>query len=175
MNAEKQNERTILLTGFMGAGKTTVAHALARKLNRTALDLDALIVEREKRSIEGIIEAEGEAKFRSLETKALRDALGDEKLLVIALGGGAWTTETNRILIAEHNGFVVWLDAPFELCWQRIAADNLVARPLASARDAAQKLYDARRTFYQLAELHIKVSEEESAEDLADEIVKRAA
>ncbi len=174
MSEANPKRRLILLTGFMGAGKTTVAHALARKLGCDALDLDAFIIEREKRSISQIIVQEGEAKFRAIESEALRDALEEETACVVALGGGAWTVEKNRLLIAERGGYVVWLDAPFALCWRRIEAAGTKVRPLAPNRAGAQKLYDARQTFYKLAVLHVKISEERSAEDWADEIIKRA-
>ncbi len=175
MSGVNPKRRLILLTGFMGAGKTTLAHALARKLDCEALDLDASIVRREKRNINQIVEQEGEAKFRALEREVLRDALEEETACVIALGGGAWTMEDNRLLITGRGGYVVWLDAPFALCWRRIEAAGTKMRPLAPTRAEAQKLYDARQTFYKLAALHVKIGEESSAADLADEIIKRAA
>ncbi len=174
MSGANPKRRLILLTGFMGAGKTSVAHALARKLDCEALDLDASIVRREKRSINQIVEQEGEMKFREIEREALREAL-EETPCVIALGGGAWTMEKNRLLIAERGGYVVWLDAPFALCWRRIEEVGTKVRPLAPTRAEAQKLYDARQTFYKLATLHVKIREESSAANLADEIIKRAA
>ena len=175
MSGASSKRRLILLTGFMGAGKTTVAHALALKLGCDALDLDAFIVEREKRIINQIIEQDGEAKFREIESEALRAAFEEETVCVIALGGGAWIMEHNRLLIAERSGYVVWLHAPFALCWQRIEPEGTKLRPLAPNRAESQKLYDARQTFYKLAALRVNISEESSAEDLADEIIKRAA
>jgi shikimate kinase len=90
---------------------------------------------------------------------------------VIALGGGAWTIAENRALIAVHDCFTVWLDAPFELCWQRITASE-GTRPLAPDRESAKRLYDERRPIYALAELHIYATQEKSIEDLAAEIIK---
>jgi len=91
----------IIIIGFMGAGKTTVARELGRKLNCLAVDLDELITRREGRSLNEIIEPDGEERFRELETQMLREVLR-EGPRVIAVGGGAWTISANRQLIAEH-------------------------------------------------------------------------
>jgi shikimate kinase len=93
----------IIITGFMAAGKTTVAKALARHLSCQMIDLDRIITEREQRDIPALIRDEGEARFRQAETLALRVVLKNKMWRVIALGGGAWTLESNRALITEHN------------------------------------------------------------------------
>lgn len=163
--------RRIVLTGFMGAGKTAVAESLASRFNCRMVDLDALITGREGRSITSIIDEDGEARFRDIETRALLDTLEYQDAHVIALGGGTWTLEPNRTLIEEYDCYTVWLDAPFELCWQRIAIeDNL--RPLARDRGSAQRLYKTRRSSYELATLHIIVDEKSSIEDTASTIVE---
>ncbi len=160
----------IIITGFMATGKTTVAQALARRLGCAMVDLDYIITEREKRTISELFTQEGEARFREAEAKALRAALETGTPRVIALGGGAWMLERNRALIRKHNCLTVWLDAPFDLCWQRIeSAEN--ERPLAHDRETARKLYEERLMLYHLAELHIRVSEEKSADEMVDEIV----
>jgi shikimate kinase len=153
----------------MCAGKTTVARALAARLDCAMLDTDAAVVERARRSIEAIIDEDGEPRFRELEREALRDILEHERARVVALGGGAWASAENRALISAHRCLSVWLDAPFELCWRRIAhaAD---ARPLARDRDRARQLYDTRRAAYELAALRVSVTEARSAEDTAAEI-----
>jgi len=147
--------RRIVIVGFMGCGKTTVAEGLARKLGCGSLDLDSFITEREGRSPADIIEQDSEAAFRALETQALRDALEMNDSRVIALGGGAWTIETNRTLVAEHDCLSVWLDAPFELCWERIISSASTIRPMAPDRESARILYEARRSNYELAQLRV--------------------
>ncbi|HJR07784.1 MAG TPA: shikimate kinase [Pyrinomonadaceae bacterium] len=169
MNARAPLGR-ILLTGFMCAGKTTVARALAARLDCAMLDLDAAIVEREGRSIAQIIDADGEARFRQIESNALRDALESNDARVIALGGGAWTIDENRALVAAHNCVTVWLDAPFELCWQRITASQ-ETRPLARDCGKAQELFEGRRVFYSQATFHVTVSGDDSAADIAQAII----
>jgi shikimate kinase len=168
MNARAPEHR-IVLTGFMCAGKTTVARALAARLGGGMLDTDAALVEREGRSIEAIMDADGEPRFRQIERDALRDVLERDPARVVALGGGTWTIAENRALIAAHDCLTVWLDAPFELCWQRIA-DSADARPLARDPKRARELYDARRAAYELAALRVEITEARSAEDTAAEI-----
>ena len=161
--------RRIFITGFMGAGKTTVAASLARRLSCRMVDLDHFIATREGRTPQQIIDEDGEARFRQLETSALRDVQSDDAARVVALGGGAWTVEQNRALIAEHDGFTVWLDAPFQLCWQRIRSGG-PARPLARDREKARRIYRERRPIYALATLHVRATKERSAHHRATEI-----
>ncbi len=159
----------IILTGFMCAGKTTVAHALARRLGCRSIDLDEFIAAREGRSISAIISEVGEQHFREIETRALRDALADKAARVIALGGGAWTLERNRAILAQHDCLTVWLDAPFELCWQRIMNDSRL-RPLARDKEQTRTLYEDRMDSYALATLHLHAATEKSPDTLATEI-----
>ena len=147
--------RRIVIVGFMGCGKTTVAKTLARQLGCNVIDLDSFITEREGRSVAEIIAQDGEASFRSVETQALGDALENGGPHVISLGGGAWTVEANRALVSQHDCLSVWLDAPFELCWERITANPKTIRPLAPNRETAQKLHESRRASYRLAQLHV--------------------
>ena len=161
--------RRIIITGFMGAGKSTVAAALARRLGCGHIDLDKLIAEREGRTIREMFERDGESGFREAETRALRDALERTEAGVIALGGGTWTLERNRALIAEHKGYAVWLDTPFDVCWRRITSGGKV-RPLARDHEKTRKLYDERRALYELAALHVRAGGRRSAREVVDEI-----
>jgi len=166
----QHGRRRIVITGFMCAGKTTVARALAARLNCASLDTDAAIVERTNRRIEAIIDEDGEARFRQIETGVLRDCLEHREARIIALGGGVWTLAENRALIAAHDCLTVWLDAPFELCWQRIATSQ-ETRPLARNHDEARALFEARRAFYSRAALHVRVSGDEDATAIAQVII----
>lgn len=166
----------IIVTGFMGAGKTTVALALSRLLRGEMIDLDRFITQRIGRSPKEIIEEDGEAAFRAVETSLLSEVLAVGAVQVISLGGGAWTRPENRQLIAQHQGRVVWLDAPFEVCWQRIVASGS-ERPLAPDREQAKNLYDVRRPIYQMAALHVEtngtLSDNETASRIAYALAQR--
>jgi shikimate kinase len=163
------SSQTIIIIGFMGSGKTTVGKELARLLNYRAVDLDSWITEREQRGPAEIVEQDGEAAFRQMETQALSEVLREasgSSAMVVAVGGGAWTIAENRRLIAKHGAFTAWLDPSFELCWQRIEAGQEV-RPLARSREQAQALYDIRRPLYELADARISVYENDSAQAIA--------
>jgi shikimate kinase len=162
--------KRIIITGFMAAGKSTVAAALSRRLECQTIDLDFIISEHEKRSVPSLIKEEGEERFREVEHRVLGVVLGTNRARVIALGGGAWTLPENRALIADHDCLTVWLDAPFDLCWRRIVAGEEV-RPLAQNQEAARRLFDERRPLYALAALHVSVTPEKSAEEIATEII----
>ena len=159
----------IIIIGFMGTGKTTLARELGRKLNWLAVDLDELITRHEGRSPGEIIDHDGEHKFREIETQLLREVLGEGPARIIAVGGGAWTIAENRRLIAENGALTVWLDAPFELCWKRIKASGEV-RPLARSRELAERLYAERRPGYERAGVRVLVSENESAAEIATKV-----
>ena len=161
----------IVITGFMGSGKSTVARALAQLLRYEMLDLDDVIESAQGRSARQIIEADGEPRFRELEQEALRTLLQTSGKSVIALGGGAWISEANRRAIREHGATSVWLDAPFSLCWKRITA-AAEQRPLARNETEAFQLFSSRTSCYELADRHIGATEKKSAIEIAAEILQ---
>ena len=160
----------IIIVGFMGSGKTTVASEVGRKLNWAVIDLDDHISSREGRNPAEIIEQDGENSFREVETQMLAGMLSNSSRVVIAAGGGAWTVGENRRLIAKQGALTIWLDAPFELCWNRIQM-NREMRPLARSAPEAEQLYHERRPVYESADLRIPVAENNSAEEIAESVV----
>ena len=164
------NTRRIVILGFMACGKTTVGAELARQLNCGFVDLDSFISRREGRSPAEIITQDGQAAFRELETLALRDVLQDPKVHVIALGGGTWMKAANRTMVALFDCITVWLDTPFEICWERISNSTTV-RPLAPDLETARKRFDERRPYYALADRGIAVKDAPVAR-IAEQILK---
>jgi len=134
----------IVLTGFMGSGKSTVGRSLAHRLGWRFVDLDNLIEERDGRTVSRIFAESGEAAFRDLETEALASSLREPRL-IIALGGGALETPANRhALCVASQTHTVLLTASFETlydrCQQQIAAaadSSMAVRPLLGDREAA--------------------------------------
>ena len=162
-------ERRIIVVGFMGCGKTTVARALAQRLGCAMVDLDSFITDREGHTPAEIIVQDSEPSFREIETQALRIVLEENPARVIALGGGAWIIEANRALAEKHDCLSVWLDAPFELCWERIQSSG-TNRPLAPDRENAEALYDSRRPMYGLAQIRIDSREITGLDEIAMEV-----
>jgi shikimate kinase len=161
----------IVIVGFMGCGKTTVAKALAARLGCGMLDLDAITATQQNMSVPDLIKERGESGFRDVETAALQLVLDRQTPHIISLGGGAWTLERNRDLINKHGCLTVFLDAPFELCWQRISAHS-APRPLAPGEPTARKLYRERHALYALANLRVGVTDKTTEDDLAAEIAQ---
>lgn len=130
---------TIVLIGMPGSGKTTVGGALAEKLGKKFIDIDAYITENFGKTPAKIIEEDGEDEFRKIETLAL-SMVCREKSIVLATGGGVVTREENYGIIAK-NGIVCYLDTPLNML-----ATN--GRPLTKIR-GNPKLYEERKDAYE--------------------------
>jgi len=145
--------KRIVLTGFMGSGKSTVGKLLAKRLGWMFLDLDSAIEERCGRTVSQIFSEDGESHFRAEESAALAYAMNDTGV-VIALGGGAPETSANRSLLrTASETVVIHLHAPFETLQQRCLrqADEpgATSRPLFANSEGAQARYEARRPLYE--------------------------
>ena len=142
----------IVLTGFMGAGKTTVGRLLAASLGWAFLDLDQHLEARAGASIADIFTAHGEAHFRRLESSALANALSLPKT-VIALGGGTPEQLTNRLLLEQTPGTaILFLDAPFETLYDRCMLESFAqpehTRPVLADPVAAAERFALRQPLY---------------------------
>ena len=126
----------------MGAGKSTVGRELAHRLGRPFADSDAVAERRAGCSVRALWERDGEAAFRALEESVVRELLERDDAPVIALGGGALTSEATRHLLRER-ALCAWLDAPVATCWQRMDGAP-GARPLAGDREEFEQLHGRR-------------------------------
>ena len=141
----------VYLVGFMAAGKTTVARALAKRLGWQAVDIDELIEQRERLAVSQIFAKHGEAYFRALERQILSEQTG-RRHLVVATGGGTFADVQNRAAI-NRDGVSVWLDVPLDRLIDRVPADG--RRPLAADRAGFERLYHQRRAAYEQAHVRL--------------------
>jgi|SRR5262245_51800688 len=148
-----KQEVPIFLVGFMGAGKTTIGKALAKRLGYEFLDSDAIIESTAGSSIPEIFASLGEDEFRSLERETLKSMSGLSRA-VVALGGGAYIAEENRELL-RGIGISIWIDCPFELCWSRVSKET--HRPLLKSFTEMAALLEKRRPAYGQADLTIEI------------------
>lgn len=148
--------RRIVLTGFMGAGKSTVGGLLAQALGWRFLDSDAVIETRTGMTIARIFEEQGESSFRALETAAIAE-LTREEHLILALGGGAVESASTRQLLAGlDDACIIFLDAPLEVMIARcLAQPGAAERPVLAAADLLPARLAARLPWYREAHLTI--------------------
>ena len=161
MNADK-----VYLVGFMGAGKSTAARLLAKRLDWRVEDIDNRIELDEHRNIPAIFRQDGEPYFRAREREVLIGLLG-QRGTVVATGGGTFADPVNRELILR-DGAVVWLDAPFSTVLARIPLDG--RRPLAADRLEMELLYNQRTAAYRQAHFRVDAGRG-SVDELVDHIV----
>ena len=158
----------IYLGGFMAAGKTTVAHALAARLGWRAEDIDELIEARERMTVADIFSKFGEPHFRAVEREMLRLVL-PLRHSVVATGGGTFMDPDNRQAI-NMDGVSVWIDVPLDVLIARIPADG--RRPLAADRAQIERLYATRRIGYSQAQIHVDAGMA-SADEIAERVLDR--
>ncbi len=154
----------LYLVGFMCSGKSTVGKALAEQLGWCFVDVDQEIEANEGRRIREIFVEQGEAKFRDIEARTLRQhvtKVESGEPCVFALGGGTFVQPRNWDLI-ENNGVTIWLDCSLEIVLERLGDD--ASRPLAADREGLAQLYGDRRPLYGRADYRVEVDTDDIPE-----------
>ncbi|MFZ2967586.1 MAG: shikimate kinase [Sulfuricurvum sp.] len=165
--------KNIVLIGFMGVGKGSVARAMVKRSCMVAVDTDDVIESIENRSIKDIFATDGEAYFRALERKTARWLKKSVDNTIISTGGGFF-----KVPALKKVGKVVLLNAPFDTIYERIlthpdAAKKLKKRPLFQDIDKARALYEERLPQYlKVADMVIDVSNK-NVDAIAKEILKK--
>lgn len=163
-------DRTVVLVGLMGAGKSAVGRRLAARLGMAFIDADVEIEQAAGRSIEEIFARDGEAAFRAAERRIIHRLLTERPVHVLATGGGAFMDPETRKVIAAH-GRSVWLRAELDVLLARTARRN--HRPLLKKGDPKEILQNLMSLRYPVyAEADITV---ESDDQPVEETVERVA
>ena len=163
--------KNIILTGFMGVGKTSVGTGLAKDVGYQFVDTDMLIEADQKMSVTEIFATKGEPFFRQVESRVIGEVLQRESQ-VVSTGGGAVLRDSNREAFKKA-GFVVCLTARPEVIFERVRHET--HRPLLRTEDPLAKigeLLESRAPFYAQADAVIDTSEK-SVEAVITEIKER--
>ena len=159
----------ITLTGFMGSGKTTVGKVLADFLGCPFFDLDEVVVKKAGKSIPEIFAQDGEAAFRQLEARLLRQMVEKytENTVVLALGGGAVMNPASAALLNEKT-VCIYLRATLETLLERLSGET-AGRPLAD--DGLAERLAAREPVYEETAHVVIDTDGLSPDEVADEII----
>ena len=163
-------KKSLILTGMMGVGKSTIGRLLAKKLAVRFIDIDKIIEKQEKKSIKKIFEVFGETYFRKLEEKTTLKLI-QNKESVIALGGGAFINSKIRREILR-NCCSIWLNSKIEILIRRYKKNN--KRPLLDLKNLesdVKKIFQSRKKIY--AQSNFKINcDNMKKEEIVQKILK---
>jgi shikimate kinase/3-dehydroquinate synthase len=164
--------RPLVLSGPMGAGKSTVARIVAQRTGASLVDVDQEIEESAGRPVHAIFADEGEHGFRAREAEAIERIVDQAKNMVISVGGGAVTRERTRRALLRR-AIVITLEADVKTLVERAAKQGLETRPLLSSDDpvgSMRVVLDARAVAY--AESHARVdTSKRTPDEVANEVI----
>lgn len=161
--------KSIYITGYMGAGKTTIGKALSIELQMNVVDTDQKIEEKQEKEIRYIFAEEGEPAFREYESEVLRSLPVHN--VIITTGGGIIEREENRKWMKE-NGTVVYLYCDPYVIAERLREDT--TRPLFQKKDIDTFVtkFESRRAYYEEADIHIDTTNK-SVEQIMNELKEK--
>jgi len=167
--------RKIILLGYMGCGKSTIANKLSKNIGIPFVDLDIKIEEKVNLSINAIFEKHGEIYFRKLEHEVFIELLNSPEQLIIGLGGGTPCYANNHELLKADNVVSIYLKASIETLFSRLSA-NKSKRPLiANKSDEEMKEFIAmhlfERSFYYNQAQHKVVVDNKTIDQVVLDIV----
>ena len=162
------NLSPLILIGFMGVGKTSVAKVLANRLNAEIYDIDALI-EAQYGNISKLITSHGEPHFRGIEHQVFSEAI-QYAPAIISTGGGIVTHEPSQQLLQKEPN-VIWLQASYEVVELRVKGDVLNQRPLADHN--MRKRFNVRQSMYERCASFTVSVDGLGVEEVAEKIINR--
>ncbi|WP_255471530.1 shikimate kinase [Poseidonocella sp. HB161398] len=166
--------KTVVLVGMMGCGKTSVGRELSRQLGVPFMDSDEEIVRASSYEIPELFARFGEIYFREKETQVILRLLQDEPK-ILSTGGGAWMNHTNRLNI-NRDGLAVWLQADVPLLWSRVKGRT--GRPLLQTENPYRtlaELCESRNPVYARAPVHVRARPEDSVADTTGQVISELA
>lgn len=172
LQSKKLFPYNIILIGFMGVGKSTVAKKLAKALEMKTVDSDTIIEEKMGMSITDIFKKNGESFFRKIEKDVIKD-LSALNNTIISCGGGVVLDKEN-IINLRRNGKVILLQAEPKTIYERLKQDN--SRPVlqgSKSLEGIEKLLDERKIAYDSSADIIIKTDNQSVEEISTKIIKR--
>jgi shikimate kinase len=166
----------LFLIGFMGSGKSHWGSLLSKRLNIPFYDLDAVIEEKEGRSVAEVFDEKGEEHFRYREKEVLEELIAENPDMILSCGGGT-PCFFNNISSMKEKGLVVWLNTSLDVLLSRLLKQK-VSRPLireindGELADYITRKLASRRIYYSQA--HLVVAEESLTEDTFAQMISDA-
>lgn len=164
-------KHNIILIGYMGSGKSTIAKELHKKTGMEVIDTDAAIVKEQGRSINEIFQTDGETAFRELETALLRRLSEKTSAYILSTGGGMPVREENRAIL-KNLGTVFFLKADADTIFERVKEDT--QRPLLQGTDQRARIagmLEERTPIYEWAADYVTKTDGKTVEEVVSEIL----
>jgi shikimate kinase len=168
--------KKIVLTGYMGSGKTTIGRLLARATALPHIDLDEYIEQKEQQSVPEIFNIKGEIYFRKTEHSALKELLKRDEDIIVSTGGGTPCYANNHEMLNCNGVISVYLKASIDELHRRLKAQGLKSRPLlAGLPEEEREEYIAKhlfdRSYFYMQATHVVDTTVKSPEDVVNEII----
>ena len=171
--------KKIILLGYMGSGKSTIAKSLATKVGLPYLDLDEIIEKRENTTLKNLFSNKGELYFRKLEHEVLSELMNNQNSFILSLGGGTPCYANNHEVIKGENRESIYLSASIDTLYSRLQNEN-DNRPLIANKSEdemkefiAKNLFD-RSYYYNQAKYKVTI-DNKSVGEIVSEIEKLLA
>ena len=161
--------KSLVLVGFMAAGKSTIGRLLARELELPFIDTDREIEKEMGCTIPTIFRDHGDPEFRRIERELIARIVVPEPQ-VVSIGGGAFMDAQTREIL-NRRALTIWLDAPFDVVVSRLSEP--AARPVASGKtpEEIRQLWEQRRPFYEQAKIRIETGDAANPQAVIDQIL----
>jgi shikimate kinase len=139
--------KKIVLLGYMGCGKSTIAKLLSKSMGMPYFDLDEIIEKRENLSITAIFKQKGEVYFRKLEHQVFHDLMNNTESMILSLGGGTPCYANNHELLKGENTISVYLSASIDTLYNRLVLEKSNRPLMADKNEADMKEFIAKHLF----------------------------